>query len=399
MEPRRPTTPPAKDRTQAMQEKQTRSQESGVRSQARSFGALAPSRLKPQAARLSSPQASSLPLRPAFTLTELLIVIAIIAVLAGLIAAAAVNAMRSANRARITLEIKNVGGALENFKNDFGAYPPNGMNPTPIPPTGSPGALVRSDFARMFKQAFPRHQERPALIEAISGITPSDTTNVPKLLTDGLRATEALYFWLGGFSDDPQYPLSGEGGPSFVDNGAAGDETLESRKARYEFDLARLAPRDDNGAFTGRFLNYQDPRDNAIKRRINFWEYRPQGSEVPLVYFDVSRHKPAAYDGWAVNPTGGATEVYALKQYREGVAPGTAGAAGRLLVFIDQGKYQILHPGLDDDWGTDFAGMKVAGTTTQAENVTVYPTGPFIGPIADTLTSFTDGTIEDAVEE
>ena len=29
----------------------------------------------------------------------------------------------------------------------------------------------------------------------------------------------------------------------------------------------------------------------------------------------------------------------------------------------------------------------------------LYPDGPFIGEIADTLTSFTDGTLEDAVEE
>ena len=51
--------------------------------------------------RRSSPTSDFRPLasrRPAFTLTELLIVIAIIAVLAGLIAAAAVNAMKAARR-------------------------------------------------------------------------------------------------------------------------------------------------------------------------------------------------------------------------------------------------------------------------------------------------------------
>src|SRR5690349_14208151 len=86
--------------------------------------------------------------RPAFTLTELLIVIAIIGILAGLIAAAAVNALRASRRAQTTLEIKNISGAIENFKNEYGAYPPNGMNPNPQnpPAANSIAKLVQSDF-------------------------------------------------------------------------------------------------------------------------------------------------------------------------------------------------------------------------------------------------------------
>ena len=30
-----------------------------------------------------------------------------------------------------------------------------------------------------------------------------------------MNAAEALVFWLGGFSDDPKYPISGPGGPSY----------------------------------------------------------------------------------------------------------------------------------------------------------------------------------------
>ena len=37
----------------------------------------------------------------------------------------------------------------------------------------------------------------------------------PDSLHGGMTAGEALVFWLGGFSSDPKYPISGEGGPSY----------------------------------------------------------------------------------------------------------------------------------------------------------------------------------------
>jgi hypothetical protein len=83
------------------------------------------------------------------------------------------------------------------------------------------------------------------------------------------------------------------------------------------------------------------------------------------------------------------------------------------VVYVDQGKFQILHAGLDDAWGSEFRqmspshenlpqlngwGIAVWGNTV-GEDLVLYPDGPFIGEIADTLTSFTDGTLEDSVEE
>jgi type II secretory pathway pseudopilin PulG len=360
-------------------------------------------------------------------------VIAIIAVLAGLIAAAAVNAMRAANRGRITLEIKNISGALENFKNDYGAYPPNGMHlgsPAATALTaGSPAALVKSDFARMFKKAFPRHQEPAVLIDAIAGISPPNTTVVTSgPLPNGLTAAESLYFWLGGFSSDEQFPLSGEGGPSFADvtgdnDGSleGSDEILENRNRRYEFDIERLAPRNDDGLFdesaegNGRFVEYLvdlngdgDVADPGEERRINLWRYNPSGSGQPLVYFDTSRYKPAQYDLWAAEPgaAGGAPYIFAMKQLRSGgTTPTNVAQFQSNVVFVDQGKFQILHPGLDDAWGVEFERMSLAepngwGYADFANKPPVlYPEGPFIGEIGDTLTSFTDGTLEDAVEE
>ena len=342
----------------------------------------------------------------AFTLTELLIVIAIIAVLAGLIAAAAVNALRAARRNSIVLEIKNVSAAIENFKTDYGAYPPNAMSQGVAAPdfnapanAGKPPALVKADFVRMFKKAFPRHQEPAELIEAMAGVPPATTIVLTTPLANGMRGNEALVFWLGGFSSNEQYPISGEGGPSFL---VADGEVMEDRNRRYEFDLGLLGPRNDAGGFDeskGRFINYSVDTGNGAgsqDRRINFWQFTPKGSQQPLVYFDVSRHKPGPdtlkgrYDGWAGLP-GSIPTIYALKQPREGVTNPTV---PNDYAFVNQGKFQVVHAGLDDDWG-DYSAL---GFWTSA-NPNYYPDGPFIGPIADNLSNFTDGTLEDASEE
>lgn len=379
-----------------MQDKQVTS---GQRAAGRGQGAQSR-----HAGRFLQPPAYSLQpnRRSAFTLTELLIVIAIIAVLAGLIAAAAVNAIGAANRGRITLEIKNISGAVEDFKTKFGSYPPNGMSDAPSTTPGSAAMLARADFVRMFKSAFPRHNEPNEVIEALAGYVPSSPNFMvsPGLMLDkGMRGEEALYFWLGGFSDDEQYPLSGVGGPSFVTN-SGGVEIMEERKRRYEFDLAKLGPKDDNGAFAGRFVTYKDPRDPSIIRRINFWQYAPSKSEKPLVYFDVSRYKPGKgngkYDVWSSDPAVSYDYVYAIKQLRQG-APGVAGTMDNV-VFVDQGKFQVLHPGLDDAWGADFQQMG-SWSVTDPDDLVLYPAGPFLGEIGDTLTSFTDGELAEEAEE
>jgi prepilin-type N-terminal cleavage/methylation domain-containing protein len=343
------------------------------------------------------------PSRRGFTLTELLIVIAIIAVLAGLIAAAAVNALKKGRETRTLLEIKNLSTAVENFKNETGVYPPNGMNPNPQnpPPANSPAKLVQSDFQRMFAKAFQGNAEPPVLALALCGQNTSGGAN--QNLDKGMAAAEAVYFWLGGFSSDKKFPISGPGGPSFpVDGPDGGVEILESRTGGYEFDRGRLRSGVDEdlesgNAFKGRYLLYSvDLNQNGTidnnageNRRINLWQYNPSGSEQPLVYFDTSRHKPYQYDPYA---SATATNIFPFKKLREGV---TTPSSIRDIAYIDN-KYQILHSGLDDDWG-DF-GVS-ASSTSAPDDLVLFPEGPFIGPIADTLTNFTDGTLASASEE
>ncbi len=352
--------------------------------------------------KLQNPK-SKMPRRPGFTLTELLIVIAIIAVLASLVTAAAVRAMHAARRAAITLELKQLGGAMENFKNDYGAYPPNGMNPNNAPANGPMAVMLQSDFEGMFKKMFPKSQENPELIRALCG---QSRTSAYQNLENGMRASEAIYFWLGGFSDDVLYPISGPRGPSFSLNTNGAGEVIEDRNRKYDFDLSRLRPVDDDGVFAGRAITYPDPKGGA-NRQINFWRYHPKSSEQAIIYFDVSRHKPGAfgavnrYDCWAARPEPGIPPIYAIKELRKGV--NVVGANFKNVIFAQQGKFQILHAGLDDEWGDEFAWTGVVDDTgalkSTSDPFVYYPDGPFTKALADTLTSFTDATLEDAQEK
>ncbi|NOY41994.1 MAG: prepilin-type N-terminal cleavage/methylation domain-containing protein [Planctomycetes bacterium] len=353
---------------------------------------------------IASPLQATRNPKSAFTLTELLVVITIIAVLASLITVAVGNALRKAKQAAITLEIQQLSGSFEDFKNEYGAYPPNGMNPG----TGINNLLgneispiVLSDFRRMFRKAFPRHQEDQALLDRLAGIGASP-------LPGGMTAAEAMVFWLGGFSSDPQFPLSGPGGPSFADRTTDADnlllrddEILEGRNRRYDFDLGRLGPRNADGVFhdadnggEGRYIIYTI---GGVDRRINFWQYAPNAFEQPLVYIDVSRHTPEAYDMPALGPMGTMPMVHALEKLREGVS---APINRSDLVFVNQGKFQILHAGIDDAWGT-FRQMSLSMQVADGNDylqVIRFPDGPFIGDIADTVGNFGIGTLADEQE-
>jgi len=355
-------------------------------------------RLSPPASGLRPPTSP----RSAFTLTELLIVIAIIAVLAGLIAAAAVNALRKGRETRITLEMQNMSGAIENFKNDpsiGGAYPCSVAYATN--PSAAQLKQAKADLTRTFSKMFGRANEPslPLIINKLSGDTAAaGTKNFGGHLEGGMSPSEALVFWLGGFAADQALPLSGQGGPSFL---VADGEVLESRKWAYEFDLSRLGPRDDNGQFAGRYIIYPDPV-TGNDRRINLWTYTPSGSEVPFAYFDVSRIKPSTCSTkfgvnqltslpWArSNPLdSNSVMITPLREPLESM-PNADAMIFNQTKFVNQDKFQIMHPGLDDDW--DEANVQSFGKL-------LYPEGPFIGPIADTLTNFTDGTLASASEE
>lgn len=325
-----------------------------------------------------------------FTLTELLIVIAIIAVLASLITAAALGALRRARQTRISLALSELSTACEEFKNQFGAYPPNCAYPTNAQAGVGTADQAYEDLRRTLKKAFPRHREPDTLLQALAGYSGATGLNGPGLVSgtlNGMNAAEAVYFWLGGFSKDPQYPISGPGGPSFL---AGQLETLEGRDGNDAINVGLLGPRNDDGSFAGRYIVYE-VNVNGVnqQRRINFWQYVPSGSAQPVVYFDASRYDPRRQ--WLPAGSGAGAQIYPISRLPEGAAEANVTNLAQAAIYANKGKFQLLHAGLDDAWGNMALFAPSGGL--------VYPSGPFIGELADNLANFMTGTLEEASQQ
>ena len=372
----------------------------------------------------------------AFTLIELLVVITIIGILASLIVVAAIGALKNAQRTRTKAELNQIANAVDDSKTKATAYPPNcqtddnkfSSNSNPLDDVS-----VFNDLKRYMRIAFPRNQESDELLLAILGQTQkldqsSADNNYRPRLNGGITAGEAVVFWLGPFSADPKYPISGDGGPSYtIPSRASGpgstnrtlDPVDKAKGGSFPFDVTRLAPRDSSGYFddsTSRYVEYPDPRNSSQLRRINFWQYVPAKSDQPYLYFDTSRHPvgiatgsgsgsklngaydpPAATVTSRIGPNGVGLDVYAFKKVSET-------STGPAIQFINPDKFQVIHCGLSTAWDEEnfrrMAPEKLLGAALRSNNPNDYlllPTGPFIGDIAEAIVNFTDGTkIEDA---
>jgi prepilin-type N-terminal cleavage/methylation domain-containing protein len=349
--------------------------------------------------------------RRAFTLVELLVVITIIGILASLITVAAVAALKNAQQTRIKVELGQIATGLEEYKNKVTAYPPNLQTDGTGANAPLDEAQVFQDLKKHLKQIAPRNNEPDELLQKLAGL------GAAPQLAGGMTAGEAVVFWLSGFSSDPKYPISGEGGPSYSVQGVAATDrakadNVSSRNWIYPFEVTRLGPRADDDYFdqsTNRFIEYTVNTGNGAElRRINFWQYTPAKSEEPFLYFDTSRHPaydianavparfdpPAATELTGLGPNGEGLHVHALKKRSD-----AAGTNVAQIQFVEPERFQVLHCGNDGAWGIDeFERMSVHDVNTNnADDYLLFPNGPFTGEVADTVANFaSQNKIEDA---
>lgn len=140
---------------------------------------------------------SSIPdARRGFTLVEMLTVIVIIGILAGLISAAAIYARARAREAAIYTQIKQLEASLMQYKNEYGEFPPDfwGLN-------GSEGAAAQTkaeqDLRRHLRKRWPKYAPGADPVTQFA----ADLTAVG-LDPTKLDPASALVFWLGGLPEE-----------------------------------------------------------------------------------------------------------------------------------------------------------------------------------------------------
>ena len=181
--------------------------------------------------------------RSAFTLVELLVVMAIIGILIGLLIPTIRGVMIRAEVSRIVMELKQLESGLETYKKKRDDYPPDFTDP----------ALV----VRHARKAFPRIADGDlnALLSVAYNV--KTVADLGSVATWNIDPAEALVFWLQGFSEEVTRPFTGPGGPL--------NTATPRNTGVYDFDGRRLLTADDG-----------DP----------FPVYLPKGFELPYVFFD-----------------------------------------------------------------------------------------------------------------
>ena len=144
--------------------------------------------------------------RGAFTLVELLMVIAIIGILIGMLSVALGPVITTSREFAVTQEMSQMELAIENFQNKYGFYPPSFQGFTRNTAVGSELQVIP-----YLNKLSPNHRE---LDPMFPGVGPVSAMNPSRLrvwwLSIGRRLDDrgSLILWLSGLSKNKQYPLT-----------------------------------------------------------------------------------------------------------------------------------------------------------------------------------------------
>ena len=227
---------------------------------------------------------------------ELLVVMAILGILAGLLAWG-VNAARVAILKRAqALEVQSIASAVEAYRTKYGDYPPDGSS-WPVM-----DAHLRKAFPNILASELallnPALSQQNGLIRNDNDLTGSHPHLARYVSTSpGLRsgrvfdAAEALVFFLGGFSSDPQRPITGPGGPlkqvgnSYIYN-------TQRENAFFEFKIGRLTLDRNTGASNDETIYSEGVPNDLMPVYVgNGPTYEQLG--VPIIYFDSRTYQIA----------------------------------------------------------------------------------------------------------
>lgn len=259
-----------------------------------------------------------------FTLVELLVVITIIGILAGLALVGIQGAVRAAQNAAMKVEVAQIAQALDLYKQDHGSYPPDGNI---IAKTAAEReAAFNLHIGKIFTQRSVKY-DNPSSTNATDKanavarlrqagtdynvVNAATTSSDPYQIAD-LDPTEAYVLFLMGFSPDVEQPLTGTG----------------ARTPLFEFDQSRLSDEDNDG----------------------WWSYHPKYTEAEYVYFNAKTYDDGASTSPAVAEVDFTTGTAGLaKGIARPYATINANGAG---AWAEAKKFQLICAGLDGHFGS-----------------------------------------------
>ena len=298
-----------------------------------------------------------------FTLTEILVVIVILGLLAGLTTTVVVSARHSVRASVVSTMEAQLSIALDEYKNRYGEYPPDFSDAEAV--------------TRHLQKRWPRYQVTYAeFIEDINlgcRLSSGGYERNPGNLPSSGRASDlvgihvwnvteylsSVIFWLGGLPNEngvpsgfyasPKYPLG------IVRNGNSVTYIPRPDRAKREKPLY-LFDKKDIGAFG--FVNEGDVqvfsrRDDTALGSGNSTEYIPaycQG-DYPIVYFCPSPDATYSTKQFYCNIS---DQVSCAVPYAKDVAFDKNGNV-TYAEWFEAGRFQLIHPGVDGLFGSDNA--------------------------------------------
>lgn len=294
-----------------------------------------------------------------FTLVEVLTVIAIIGILVGLLLPALGAARRFIRQSAIVLEVQAIDGAIEQYKNKYGDYPVDGSN--------------ASTLISHLRKAFPNIAQSEInllTVDVLPGSSNQPVVNFTNGAPNGVMdPSEALVFFLGGFSDDPVYPFSGQGGPIFImdaNGNQVKSNTPASGRGSIQYNVDRNNPLYD---FSKGSLSIDTdtlaPGFTVSTEEVELFSggvfdilpsFSVSGTEAPLVYFDKRSYSYATSNGRYFNhyrPTGSVVSGVARPYKSDEINTTVKWAvnADGHFRYANDDSFQLISAGIDEDYG------------------------------------------------